>query len=88
MAPVIVQGIAAVEAGGNIAVGDALAIDATGKVVAATAFSVAVPAGATPVTSDAAQPNLTEAGGVLPQAIVGYALDAGASGDFVRVLLS
>lgn len=85
---VTVAGIALVEAAGVIAAGGAVASNATGQAVAATAFSVSVPAGATAVTSTGAQPDLVEAGGVLPQAINGYAIDAAAApGDIIRVRL-
>jgi hypothetical protein len=86
--PVIVYGIALVEAGGAISKGQAVKSDANGKAVAATNFSVSVPAGATTVTSDAAQPDLVEAGGVLPEAVNGYALDdAAGAGEIIRVVL-
>ena len=85
--PVATHGILLVETGGAVNVGDDVASDATGRAVAATPFSVTVPAGATPVTSDAAQPDLVEAGGVLPQAINGTALDAAAGpGEIIRIL--
>ncbi len=86
--PVVAVGIALVEASGAISAGAAVAVAANGKAQAATAFSVSVPSGVTAVTSDAAQPNLIEAGGVLPQAVMGYALDsASADGDIIRILL-
>jgi len=87
--PVITHGVVLVEASGAISVGGAVAADTSGKAKAATAVSITVPSGATPVTSDAAQPNLVEAGGVLPQAVNGYALDeAAADGDLIRVRLN
>jgi hypothetical protein len=46
--------------------GDALVAGANGKVRKASALSVTVPAGGTTVTSDAAQPNLVEAGSTMP----------------------
>ena len=90
--PVIIGGIVIVETGGAITLGagDMVAVksDAQGRVVLATALSVSVPVGGTAVTSTGAQPNLTEAGGVLPEIVVGYALDAAAgAGEFVRVKL-
>lgn len=104
MATVIVSKIALVNSGAALASGAPVTSDASGKAVGATTFavtstptiSVAVPAGAVPVTSDAAQPNLTEtasventyAGSVLPQVINGYALDAATGADqLIRVLL-
>lgn len=86
--PVAVSGIALVLSGGVITVGSAVASDAAGKAVVATPFSVSVPSGATAVTSTAAQPDLTEAGSVLPQAINGYALDAASGPEvLIRILL-
>lgn len=88
MCPINIAGEVLVESGGAITQGAAIASDALGRAIAATAFSVTVPAGATAVTSDAAQPNLTEAGGYLPQAVNGYAVDAAsAAGEFIRVRL-
>lgn len=88
MCPINIAGEVLVESGGAITAGAALAADANGKAVAAAAFSATVPAGATPVTSDAAQPNLAEAGGYLPQALNGYAIDAASgAGEFIRVRL-
>lgn len=86
--PVIASGVALVETGGTFDVGDPITSDADGKAVEASTFSITVPSGSTPVTSDAAQPDLTLAGGVLPQAINGYAMEAStASGQFVQVLI-
>lgn len=86
---VIAMGVAVVETGGAFSAGARIASDSTGRAIGATAFSVAVPSGGTDVTSDAAQPNLVEAGGFLPQAINGTALEtSGGAGEFVRVLLS
>lgn len=88
MCPVIGGGIALVETAGAIAVGEEVVSDATGKALAATVFSVAIPADVTAVTSDAAQPALTLAGGLLPQALNGQALDAaGGAGEIIRVKL-
>lgn len=86
--PVTVKGIALVYSGGAITQGSAVSSDANGKAVAAANFSVSVPSGTTGVTSNAAQPDLTEAGSVLPQAINGYALDAASGADeLIRVML-
>ncbi|MCL4492329.1 MAG: DUF2190 family protein [Nitrospirae bacterium] len=88
MCPINISGEVLVESGGAMAAGAPLASDALGKAVAATALSVSVPAGATAVTSTAAQPDLVEAGGYLPQAVNGYAIDAAAgAGEFIRVRL-
>jgi len=105
MCPVVLSGIMLVESAGVIAVGDPLASSGTGadagRAVKATVLAVtsaitsSVEAGATPVTSTAANGEVvtstsvnTVAGGVLPQAINGYALDtASGAGEFIRVKL-
>lgn len=81
MAAVVVTGIAIITTGGAITAGGPVASDANGKAIAATTFSVAVPVGAVDVVSSAAQPTLTLAGGVLPQAVNGYALDTASGAD-------
>lgn len=91
--PVTVTGIALIESGGAISAGNALVSGTNGVALAATSLSIAVsvPEGSTPVTSDAAQPNLAEtiAGSVTPQAINGYALDAASgAGEIIRVLVA
>jgi hypothetical protein len=86
--PVIISGIALVLSGGSFSRGSAVTSNSAGKAVAATAFSVTVPSGATQVTSSAAQPNLVEAGSVLPESINGYALDESTGSDqLIRILL-
>jgi hypothetical protein len=77
--------IVPVIAGGQIAVGAAVAAGSGSKAVAAAALTVA--SGATPVTSSAANGAIL-AGAVAPVAINGYALDAAsADGDVIRVQL-
>lgn len=86
--PVIATGIALVLSGGVIAAGDPLASDSAGKAVKMTDVSVSIPVDTTPVTSDAAQPTLVVAGGNLPQARNGWALDAASGADeLIRILL-
>lgn len=81
-APVIVYGIAIVEAGGAIAVGDAITSDANGKAVKADAATVTI----TSATGDGDAGTYNITGGVLAQAINGYALDAAsAEGDLIRI---
>lgn len=96
----VAKGTAVVEAGAAIAVGAALTMDASGRVVTASVLAaavgtLAVAAGATAVTSAVANgagsisgaPTLS--GGDLPQYIVGYALTAAAAaGEFVEVMMS
>jgi hypothetical protein len=74
-------------AGGDVAIGEEVVSDASGKAVKATDLSVSIPADSTPVTSDGAQPTLVVAGGALPEKILGVALDAGGDGDLIRVKL-
>jgi len=50
-------------------------------------LSVSVPPGTTAVTSTAAQPDLTEAGGVPPQVAIGTALEEISGGGTGRILL-
>jgi len=78
-------GIAICEAGAAITKGAALAMDSQGRVVTAAALTVA--AGATAVTSSAANGAIL-AGAVPPVHIVGDADQAaGAAGAFIEVLL-
>jgi hypothetical protein len=56
--------------GQNVTKDTSLVAAANGELAAAAAMSVAVPAGATPVTSDAAQPDLTEAGSIPPGGVI------------------
>lgn len=80
-------GTAVAEAGAAIAVGAALAVDATGRVITATAITIA--AGATAVTSAAANGAGTVAGGDPPQYIVGYAMQAAAAaGDLIEIAMA
>jgi hypothetical protein len=86
--PVNFAGIVLVESGGTFSIADAIVSDSTGRAVAATTFSALFPSGSTPVLSDAAQPDLNLAGGVLPQAINGHAMEAAtASGQYVQIML-
>jgi len=83
-APVIVYGIALVEAGGAIAVGDAVTSDADGKAVKADSATVTI----TSATGDGDAGTYNVSGGVLAQAVNGYALDAAsAAGEVIRVRL-
>ena len=85
---VVPYGIMLVETAGTFSLGAALVSDASGKALAATTFSATVPSGSTPVLSSGAQPAMTLAGSVLPQAINGYAMEAcTASGQKIQVRL-
>jgi hypothetical protein len=80
-----VIGTAVCEAGGSFSVGDPLQMDSSGRVIAATALVVA--AGATSVTSTAANGAIIT-GGIVPQAVIGHALEASTGvGEFHEVLL-
>ena len=82
-----VLGSATVEAGAAFAAGVPLAMDASGRVIAATAMAIA--AGATAVTSAAANGATDLTGGIPPQWVVGDSLEAASgAGDFVEVLLA
>jgi len=87
-APVVVSGKTLVKLGAGVVAGAALASDATGKAVTATALSAVVPTGAVAVLSSGAEPAMTLAGGVLPQAVNGYAMEDGDSDDVIEVLLA
>lgn len=98
MTDVTVLGTAVAESGGAIAVGAMLAADAQGRVVtaatlAAATGTLAVAAGATPVTSTAANGGIitgapTLSGGDTPQYIIGMALQSAAgAGEFIEVLI-
>jgi len=87
--PIMVHGIALVKSGAAITAGNAVVADASSKAVPATAFSATVPGSGTTVTSSSAQPAMTLAGSVLPQAINGHALDsAGGADELIRILLT
>ncbi len=81
------NGTAVAEAGAAFVKGAALVTDAVGRLVTATALTVA--AGATAVTSAAANGAGSIAGSEPPQYIVAYALQAaGAAGDLCEVVLA
>ena len=78
-------GTATCEAGAPITKGQLLQLDNQGRVIPADAATIA--AGATAVTSSAANGAIL-AGGYLPEAVIGRALEAAAAaGDFVEVFL-
>lgn len=83
------MGVYPVEVGaGPIALDTPLIADTAGKVRPASNLTIA--AGATPVASTAANGSNIFAGGVLPQRVVGWALDAatGSGTEFIRVHLA
>lgn len=85
---VLVKGAVDVVAAGAISQFNFVKPAANGQVDVAAKIAVAVPSGATPVTSDAAQPDLTESGSIPPDGLVGRTLDAASTaGDLITVLL-
>lgn len=88
-APAVV--VATLASGNNVVKGAPLVCAAGGKLKAAALISVSVPAGATAVTSTAAQPDLTEIGSIPPYGvIVGFAeesVDASAADKPIMVRL-
>lgn len=84
--PVVVSGTAICESGGAFALGAAVVMDAQGRVV--TAASLAIAAGATAMTSAAANGAAAITGGEPPHYVVGDAMQAAtAAGQFVEILL-
>ena len=70
--PIVV--VVTLASGNNVSKGQALVCASNGEVKAAADISVSVPAGATNVTSNAAQPDLEEIGSIPPYGvIVGFA---------------
>ncbi len=83
---IIALGIAQCEAGAAISSGTRVACDATGRVIPAAALAVA--AGATAVTSAAANGAAAITGGDTPVFCFGIALEAAAAaGQFIEVLI-
>ena len=81
-----VIGTAVCEAGAAITVGQALRMDSVGRVIPAVNLTVAT--GAVAVTSSAANGAIL-AGGLVPEMIVGYALEAASgAGVMLEVLLT
>ena len=105
MAPIGVSGIALVYSGAAVAQGEEVKSDSAGKAVPGTSLAVAsditsltatLPADATPVTSDSANPTITVggtiantvSGSLVTEKINGIALDAATGADeLIRVLL-
>lgn len=98
MVDITVLGTAVCEAGAAIAVGARVMCDASGRVITATALAaatgtLAIAAGATAVTSTAANGAIvsgapTLSGGDTPQFIFGTALQAAAAaGDLIEVVI-
>ncbi len=96
---VVAKGTAIAEAGAAFAAGQALQVNASGQVIAATAVAVAatgitVAAGGVAMTSTAANGAVlsgsgTVSGGDLPQYVCGIALEASAAaGNLVEIVLT
>ncbi len=84
---VLIKGAIDVVAAGAISQLSFVKPDANGRVSAASKITVTIPAGATTVTSDAAQPDLIEAGSIPPDGLVGMALDEASGADDVITIL-
>lgn len=85
---VLIKGVVDVVASGQIGQFNFVKPDSDGKVAQASKISVSVPSGSTSVLSKSAQPDLTEAGSIPPDGLVGMALDAASSnGDVITVIL-
>lgn len=82
-----VAGVAMVTLAATIVAGKPVGSDASGKAVEVADVAVAVPVDSTPVTSDAAQPDLLVSGGALPVQVNGWLLAGGDAGDLRPVLL-
>jgi len=81
-----VRGTAVIEAGAAINIGDSLIVDAQGRAIPTTG-NLAVAAGATAVSSTAANGEILT-GGDLPEYVFADALEAAtAAGEFIEVLL-
>ncbi len=81
-----ILGSVTIEAGAAIAIGDGLIVDANGRAIP-TAGEITLDAGATAVTSTAANGAIMS-GGEMPEYIFADALEvANAAGDFIEVLL-
>lgn len=86
LTPVTILGTAIVEAGGAVSLGVYVTSDAQGRAIAAA--NLAVAAGATAVTSTAANGSSILTGSVTPEKINGIAMEAAsAPGDLIEVLL-
>lgn len=80
------KGTAIIEIGAAVSVGDELIVDADGKAIPSTG-ALSVGAGATPVTSSAANGAILT-GATLPEHVFADALEAGAAdGDLIEVLM-
>lgn len=83
---IIVSGTALVELGADVTKGASLITDNAGKAMPATS-ALKIAAGATAVTSAAANGITTLAGADLPEYVAADALEAGSAGDIIEVLL-
>lgn len=81
-----VGGTTLIELGANVTKGASLIVDNAGKAIPATG-SLAVKAGATAMTSTAANGSTVLSGADLPEYVFADALDDGSAGDVVEVLL-
>ncbi|MBF0614229.1 MAG: DUF2190 family protein [Magnetococcales bacterium] len=83
---VVTHGTAVAETGAAVSLGAPLIVDAQGRLIPATS-ALRVKAGATAVTSTAANGAILE-GGDLPEFVIGDALQpASGAGEFIEILL-
>lgn len=83
----VVSGTSIIETGGNFAKGDSLIVDNQGRAIKFTS-ALKVAAGATAVTSSAANGSAILAGSDLPEFVFADALEASSgAGQFVEVLM-
>ncbi|HBT44311.1 MAG TPA: DUF2190 domain-containing protein [Rhodospirillaceae bacterium] len=80
-----VMGTTIIEAGDDVVVGDSLIVDAQGRAIPSTG-ALAVAAGATAVTSTAANGAILE-GADLPEFVFADAVQAGGLGDLIEIKL-
>ena len=80
----VIAGIVKVKLSGAVVAGDDLAADKSNAGQAKKASAVAIAAGATAVTSAAANGSADITGGVLPERFIGTALEDGSASDLVK----
>ena len=86
LARIVTRDACTAESGGAFSKGDPLALDANGRFIGASNLSI--DSGGTTVNSTAADGDTIFSGGVVPEAVVAYALeDATGAGEFPRIFI-